>query len=93
MSIITLLMYARDKNTAQRGAWRTPENTLHILSLAGGWPGATVAQSFLRHKSQKLSFRATYWITVLVNCGALGWLATAEGKLWFNSVIKNLNFG
>lgn len=81
LSIIAFFMYLKDKNAAQRGTWRTPENTLHILSLAGGWPGAAVAQSFLRHKSKKLSFRVTYWKTVLVNCGALAWLVTPVGKM------------
>ena len=71
MSIIAFIMYAKDKSAATWGTWRTPENTLNILSLAGGWPGASIAQSFLRHKSKKLPFKVTYWITVIVNCGAL----------------------
>ncbi|WP_229614358.1 DUF1294 domain-containing protein, partial [Vibrio parahaemolyticus] len=33
MSIVTYVMYAIDKNAAQNGKWRTPENTLHLLSL------------------------------------------------------------
>lgn len=55
MSIITFIMYAKDKRAARSDAWRTPEITLHTLSLLGGWPGATIAQSFLRHKSNKNS--------------------------------------
>ncbi len=35
MSIVTYVMYAIDKNAAQNGKWRTPENTLHLLSLLG----------------------------------------------------------
>lgn len=80
MSIITFIIYARDKSAAKSAAWRTPENTLHILSLLGGWPGANVAQSFLRHKSSKISFKATHWITVIANCGALYWLIIAKGS-------------
>ncbi|MCB9480549.1 MAG: DUF1294 domain-containing protein [Desulfobacteraceae bacterium] len=68
MSAATFLSYAKDKNAAELGKWRTAETTLHILSLLGGWPGAKIAQSFLRHKSKKISFRITYWITVLANC-------------------------
>jgi len=37
-----------DKSAAQRNAWRTPEGTLHMLSLVGGWPGAMIAQQILR---------------------------------------------
>ena len=41
MSLITFVFYACDKSAAQKGAWRTPESTLHLLALFGGWPGAT----------------------------------------------------
>lgn len=78
MSILLFLMYAKDKSAAQKGKWRTPESTLHLFSLMGGWPGATIAQSKLRHKSKKLSFRAYYWLTVIINCCVLGWLSTTQ---------------
>ncbi|HQQ70903.1 MAG TPA: DUF1294 domain-containing protein, partial [Alicycliphilus sp.] len=32
------------------------------------------AQQWLRHKSSKQEFRATYWGTVLLHCAALGTL-------------------
>jgi uncharacterized membrane protein YsdA (DUF1294 family)/cold shock CspA family protein len=48
MSAITFLAYALDKSAAQRQAQRTPESTLHVLSLLGGWPGALLAQQYLR---------------------------------------------
>lgn len=90
MSILAILGYAKDKNAAEGGKWRTSERTLHTLSLLGGWPGAAIAQSFLRHKSQKVSFRVTYWITVIVNCSFLYWLVTPEGGLWLNTLIRGL---
>jgi cold shock CspA family protein len=40
-SLVTLLAYAMDKAAAERGAWRTPESTLHALALAGGLAGRT----------------------------------------------------
>ncbi|WP_035481208.1 DUF1294 domain-containing protein [Gallaecimonas xiamenensis] len=80
-SLLSLLLYARDKHAAQRNQWRTPENTLHLLALAGGWPGAAMAQYFFRHKSKKTAFRALFWATVLLNLGALGWLlASPRGQ-------------
>lgn len=93
MSIFAFIFYAKDKNAAEIGKWRTSEGTLHTLSLLGGWPGAKIAQSFLRHKSKKLFFRITYWITVAVNCFALYWLITPNGSIWLNNILKNINFG
>ena len=71
-SIITYGVYARDKTAAQNAGWRTPEPTLHLMSLVGGWPGALIAQVLLRHKTRKPSFLIGYWFTVIVNCIALG---------------------
>lgn len=78
-SLLTFIMYAVDKSAAQKGAWRTPESTLHLLSLAGGWPGALVAQKKLWHKSKKQPFRSVFWLTVLLNCGVFVWLFTPDG--------------
>ena len=78
-SLITFIVYAIDKSAAKGGAWRTQESTLHLLSLAGGWPGAIIAQQKLRHKTQKKSFRSAFWITVVLNCGVFAWLFTTTG--------------
>jgi uncharacterized membrane protein YsdA (DUF1294 family)/cold shock CspA family protein len=72
VSIITYGSYARDKTAAQNAGRRTPESTLHLMSLVGGWPGALIAQVLLRHKTRKPSFLIGYWFTVIVNCIALG---------------------
>ncbi len=79
-SLVTFFMYIWDKSAARTGAWRTQESTLHLLSLLGGWPGALIAQQTLRHKSRKASFRAVFWLTVLVNCGLFIWLFTPSGS-------------
>ncbi|RZL08217.1 MAG: DUF1294 domain-containing protein [Rubrivivax sp.] len=76
MSALTFLTYALDKSAARRRAWRISEKTLHLLALAGGWPGALVAQQLLRHKSSKAEFRAVFWATVLVNAAGLAFLAS-----------------
>lgn len=70
LSMATFILYALDKRAAARGEWRVAENTLHLLSLAGGWPGALLAQHTLRHKSAKAAFRRVYWATVALNLGA-----------------------
>ena len=61
LNLVTFFAYALDKSAAQRGAWRTPEQTLHLLALLGGWPAAWWAQQWLRHKSRKQAFRSAYW--------------------------------
>ncbi len=71
-SIITYGAYTRDKTAAQNARRRTPESKLHLMSLIGGWPGALIAQALLRHKTRKPSFLIRYWLTVVVNCIALG---------------------
>lgn len=76
LSIFTFLIYAFDKSAAVSRRWRTSENTLHLLSLAGGWPGALLAQQLLRHKTSKKSFVIVFWLTVALNiCGFLAWHA------------------
>jgi len=79
LSVITFFAYAIDKSKAKRGSWRTQESTLHLFSLLGGWPGAALAQQFLRHKSAKQEFRTAFWLTVIVNLGALTWLHSSTG--------------
>ena len=68
--MLTFIVYALDKSAAKAGRWRVAEKTLHLLALAGGWPGALLAQQLLRHKTSKPGFIAMFWFTVLVNVAA-----------------------
>ena len=70
------LMYCFDKAAARRDARRTPENSLHLVSLCGGWPGALIAQQQFRHKTVKQPFQAVFWITVALNLAAAWWLVS-----------------
>lgn len=79
LSLVTFLVYARDKAAARRQDRRTPEKTLHLLALLGGWPGAWCAQQWLRHKSSKPSFRRVFWLTLLINLAAPAWLLSPYG--------------
>lgn len=88
-SIVTFLVYANDKSNAQLGKRRTPEGTLHMLSIAGGWPGALLAQQFLRHKSVKAEFRSVFWGTVILNIAAFIMLCTPLGRLLLVAVTKS----
>lgn len=87
-SLVTFIAYAIDKSAARSGAWRTQESTLHLLALIGGWPGALIAQNRLRHKSSKASFLTVFWLTVLLNCGGIGWLLKAPGGQALRAVLS-----
>lgn len=67
LSTITALAYWFDKDAARRGRRRTPESTLHLFELVGGWPGALIAQRWLRHKNRKASYQAAFWVMVVLN--------------------------
>lgn len=86
MSVITFIAYAIDKSAAENGRWRTQENTLHLLALVGGWPGAILGQMTLRHKSQKKAFRMVFWLTVILNVAGLFWLHTSSGSVFLQSL-------
>lgn len=66
-SVACFLAYAVDKSAASAGGWRVSEQTLLMLGLIGGWPGAIAAQQLLRHKSTKADFRSVFWVSVLMN--------------------------
>ena len=56
VSAVAFFLYWRDKSKAQTDSWRTPENLLHAVELAGGWPGALLAQQVFRHKTTSFRF-------------------------------------
>ncbi len=66
-SLMTYIMYWKDKRAAIGNQWRIPESTLHLCAVLGGWPGAMLAQQSFRHKTQKTRFRIVFWFTVAVN--------------------------
>jgi uncharacterized membrane protein YsdA (DUF1294 family) len=88
-SVVAFIAYALDKSAAKNDQWRTKESTLHVIALAGGWPGALAAQRLLSHKSKKQSFQIVFWTTVVLNCGALGWLLTPTGATALRSILVN----
>ncbi len=79
LNLWTFAVYWRDKWAAQRGHRRTPENTLHLWGVLGGWPMARVAQQLLRHKSAKASFQRTYWLTTALHVAAImAWIVVVR---------------
>ena len=80
LSVVTFMAYWQDKWSAQKGQWRTPETTLQTMALAGGWPGALLAQQWLRHKSSKTRFQRQFWLMVLINVVGVLWWCSPLGQ-------------
>lgn len=87
LSVMTYALYAHDKAAAQARRWRIRENTLQLWAVLGGWPGALLAQQHLHHKNRKASFQFMFWVMVLLNVGALGWLVSAPGARWLTALM------
>ena len=75
MSAVSYIAYVLDKDAAGKPRrQRTPEATLHMLDLLGGWPGGLIAQQQIRHKTAKASFQVGFWFTVAANLALAAWL-------------------
>lgn len=71
LSILTMILYGRDKANAATRKWRVPESYLHILELMGGWPGSLIAQNDFRHKTRASSY---LWILRgIIAIHLMGW--------------------
>ncbi|MGE8538808.1 MAG: DUF1294 domain-containing protein [Acinetobacter sp.] len=81
MNALSYWLYAQDKEAAQLGNRRIPENTLHLLAFLGGWPAAWLAQQKLRHKTQKQPFRQIYFCTIAFNIILILWLISPFNSL------------
>lgn len=79
-SLATFIAYALDKRAATRGTWRVRERTLHLFELAGGWPGALLAQRLLRHKTIDRRFRLIFWLIVATH--VLFWSAILISRVF-----------
>jgi uncharacterized membrane protein YsdA (DUF1294 family) len=72
MSLACYVAYGWDKRSAAEGGRRVPEETLHMLTLLGGWPGALLGQRYFRHKTKKLSFLFVFWCIVVLHVAIVG---------------------
>ncbi|MET4076780.1 DUF1294 domain-containing protein [Hymenobacter sp. UYCo722] len=61
-NLLCFLLFAWDKQKAQRDQRRIAEKTLHLATLPGAAPGAWAAIWLLRHKNRK----AAFWGVTLV---------------------------
>ena len=80
-SLIAFVAHGRDKRAARLGRRRTPERTLHLFELIGGWPGALVAMIVFHHKTRKASY---FLVTALI---VAAWVAVGflVARSFFNA--------
>lgn len=71
MSLITAIAYGIDKAKAKKGAWRTPEKTLLLLSFLLGAPGGMIGLYVFRHKTKHWYFVAVNWASLLLQIAIL----------------------
>ncbi|UOO82529.1 DUF1294 domain-containing protein [Uruburuella testudinis] len=57
---------------------RIAEKSLHVVALAGGWPGAQLGRLVFRHKTVKASFIHRFWLMAALN------VAITFGMLYYN---------
>ena len=81
--VITFAFYVWDKRQAKKNGWRVPEKRLHLLAAIGGWCGAAIGQKYVRHKSQKLSFKIVTVLSALfhsaITVAMVYWWITVGG--------------
>ncbi len=67
LSLVAFAIYGFDKRRARSGGRRVAERRLHLLAWLGGWPGALLAQTTFRHKTQKPVFRIVCWLAAVLH--------------------------
>lgn len=72
-SVIAFGVMGYDKRQAKNRGHRVAEKTLHLIELAGGWPGSWLGQKYFRHKTQKLSYQIAFWIIAAVHATLWLW--------------------
>ncbi|HAL70073.1 MAG TPA: DUF1294 domain-containing protein [Pseudomonas sp.] len=80
MSLVSVLLYWRDKSQARSQARRIPEKLLHGVELFGGWPGALLAQQVFRHKTRKVPYQVKFWAIVVVHQAAWAYWLFFQGR-------------
>ncbi len=66
LSTVIYKLYEHDKRQAIHYAWRIPQTIMYLGEMAGGWPGAFIAQRRLRHKSAKKTYQSIFWGIILI---------------------------
>lgn len=73
INLVTFVFFGFDKHRAASGGWRTPEKTLWLLALIGGFLGGFAAMRVFKHKRRKRAFLVPYWIATLASIALIGY--------------------
>lgn len=84
-SAAAFIAYGIDKSAAKKNRNRISEDSLLIWGIIGGWPGALIGQQVFRHKTIKTSFQISFWISVIINCAVLVFVASPSVREFINS--------
>ena len=71
VNIVAFVVYSFDKFRSRIGASRISEKNLHLLSILGGFLGASLSMALFRHKTNKTSFLLKHIFIMLVWIGAV----------------------
>ena len=69
MLIVTFFWYGFDKGQSKRAGLRVPEMVLHLLALAGGFPGGWLGRLFFHHKTRKDAFLVILILATVLHLG------------------------
>lgn len=80
MSLVAIVLYAKDKSMAKNngGANRIKEKTLLGVSVFGGALGAFIGRILFHHKTDKLYFSLTIYFSLLLEAATLAFLLWAK---------------
>jgi len=67
-------LYGYDKAQSKNGGWRVPELVLHVLALAGGFPGGWLGKVVFRHKTKKSNIVCVLAVSTALHPGLVYWL-------------------
>lgn len=71
VNLLSFIITGIDKGLAVHQKWRVSENTLHLLTLAGGTIGSGLGMLLFRHKTAKRSFLLVFFGILAVQLVAL----------------------
>ena len=70
-NVFCFVLFALDKQKAQRGQRRISERMLHLATLPGAAPGAWAAIFLLHHKNRKAAFWGITLLLTLLQAAVL----------------------
>ena len=75
LNVAAYIVMKKDKVSAQKGEWRTPEARLWLLAFLGGAPGMWLAMKKFRHKTKHHTFKYGLPFLSLVITVFAGWFS------------------